>query len=61
LDLQVVNENNPESDGARLEEEGPVKKKQKGPSAEELSQDKLIADLQVQYHCEDRKCSFDYC
>jgi hypothetical protein len=53
LDLQVTNKNNPESNGAGLEEEGPVKKKQKGPSAEELSQDKLIADLQVQYRCED--------
>ena len=27
----------------------------------ELAQDKLIANLQVLYHCEDRKCSFNYC
>lgn len=43
------------------DEDGPVKKKAKGPSAEEVNQNKIIANLQTLYRCEDRKCSFDFC
>ena len=37
------------------------KKKQKGPSNEEISQAKVIDNLQILYRCEDRACSFDHC
>ena len=38
---------------------GIAKKKVKGPSAEEAAQDTLIANLQAQYQCEDRRCDND--
>jgi hypothetical protein len=41
--------------------DGVAKKKVKGPSTEEAAQDKFIANLQVLYRCEDRKCSYDFC
>jgi hypothetical protein len=56
----VINENNPASADDEAEETVSVKKT-KGPSKEELVQDKMIRDLQALYRCEDRKCSFDFC
>jgi hypothetical protein len=61
LCLQVTDENGPASEADGLEEDVPTKKKPKGPSAEEETQDKIIAKLQGLYRCEDHKCSFDFC
>lgn len=52
--------NNQENE-AEEEEDVPAKKKTKGPSDEEVAQDKVIVNLQVLYRCEDRKCSYDFC
>ena len=56
----TVDANNQENEGEE-EEDVPEKKKTKGPSDEEVAQDKVIVNLQILYRCEDRKCSYDFC